>query len=140
MIDISLHRFGNKDFKSINKCLTLGVVVDRIFTNNRKDYDNYEAQFESLFNFDLMSQCFRKIGMTCQYPSPKNPNDHLFYDRTLRIWCDFGVDAGMRFSREKFIEAYLELDDKINPLITIIFFIAKCRIYSKSHFFLIKPY
>ncbi|KAG2195584.1 hypothetical protein INT47_001331 [Mucor saturninus] len=107
--------------------LTLGIVVHRILTNDSKDYADYEALFEPIYDFDFMSECLENIGMVCPTHCPKKPNDILFRDKTSGIRCRSGIDTGMRFSRERFIEAYLKLDDRIDPLITVIFFIIKRR-------------
>ncbi|KAI7889062.1 uncharacterized protein EV154DRAFT_483477 [Mucor mucedo] len=130
-MSVEIIRLSNKNFLSVSQMLTLGIVIHRIRTNDSKDYADYEALFEPLYDFDFMSECLENIGMVCPTHCPKKPNDILFRDKTSGIRCRSGIDTGMRFSRERLIEAYLKLDDRIDPLITVIFFITKRR---TSHF------
>ncbi|KAI7889115.1 uncharacterized protein EV154DRAFT_565762 [Mucor mucedo] len=120
-LSVQLIRSCHTELISSDSTLHMGVIVPKCSSEDPDEFAEFQERHKSLNNMDNYIECLEEIGMVdIHYAPGRCSSTLLFTDSISGNLCDISIDRTLLYEREKLIEAYLELDKRIRPLINAI--------------------
>ncbi|KAG2201456.1 hypothetical protein INT47_001505 [Mucor saturninus] len=119
-LSVQLIRSCHTELISSDSTLHMGVIVPKCSSKDPDEFAEFQERHKSLNNMDNYIECLQEIDMIHIRYAPGRKSTLLFTDLISGNLCDLSVDGTLLYEREKLIEAYLELDKRIRPLINAI--------------------
>ncbi|KAI7889116.1 uncharacterized protein EV154DRAFT_592689 [Mucor mucedo] len=126
-VSVQMIRSSHTELAFPDGTINMGIVVPGCSIKDKGGFFRFQKRYNCLKNMDNFSKCFEKIGMIDLKYCPQRGDVFIFTDSMSGNLCKLSVDSGLMYEREKLIGAYLELDKRIRPLITVILH------FSRSH-------
>ncbi|KAG2201454.1 hypothetical protein INT47_001503 [Mucor saturninus] len=126
-VSVQMIRSSHTELAFSDGTINMGIVVPSCSIKDKGGFFKFQKRYDCLKNMDNFIKPFEEIGMIDLKHCPNRWDAVIFTDSMSGNLCKLSVDSGLMYEREKLIGAYLELDKRIRPLITVILH------FSRSH-------
>ncbi|KAI7889114.1 uncharacterized protein EV154DRAFT_604349 [Mucor mucedo] len=121
-LSVEMIRSCHTELTFPDSTLHLGIIIPKCSSEKKAEFSKFQARHDCLQDMDNYIGCLQEIGMADIQCCPKRGNILLFTDSVSGNLCDISIDRTLLFEREELIKTYLELDERIRPLINVILY------------------